>query len=87
MRGLVILGVALLVGCAPVQTLEELEVAALQSGDWSAVTMREKSIARRNQQRGMNCGSGAVAVCADHMHDVVCECMYRQDMKYMLSGR
>lgn len=87
MRGLVILGVALLVGCAPVKTLEELELAALQSGDWSAVKMREKSIARRNQRRGMNCGSGAMAVCEERTHDVVCACMSRQDMEYMFKGR
>ncbi|MBT8065609.1 MAG: hypothetical protein KJO09_00100 [Gammaproteobacteria bacterium] len=87
MRGLVILGVALLVGCAPVKTLEELEIAALQSGDWSAVEMREKRLARQKQRRGMNCGSGAMAVCVDRMHDVICECMSRQDMEYMLSGR
>lgn len=87
MRGLVIVGVALLVGCAPVKTLEELEIAALQSGDWSAVKMREKKIARQNQRQAMNCGSGAMAVCVDRMHDVICECMSRQDMEYMLSGR
>jgi hypothetical protein len=87
MRGLVIVGVALLVGCAPVKTLEELEVAALQSGDWSAVKMREKKIARQNQRRAMNCGSGAMAVCVDRMHDVVCECTSQQDIRYMLTGR
>lgn len=87
MRGLVTLGVALLVGCAPVQTLEELELTALQTGDWSAVKMREKRIAGRNQQRGINCGSGATAVCADRTDGVICECMSRQDMEHMLSGR
>lgn len=87
MKGLVILGVALLVGCAPVKSLEELELAALQSGDWSAVKMRERSIARRNQREAMNCGSGATAVCVDRMHEVTCECMSRQNMEYMLSGR
>jgi len=86
MRGLLILGVALLVGCAPARTLEELELAALQSGDWSAVEKREKRIARRNQQRAMNCGSGATAVCVDFMHDVTCQCVSRQDMQDMMKG-
>lgn len=33
MKGLIVLWAALLVGCAEIKTLEELEFAALESGD------------------------------------------------------
>jgi hypothetical protein len=64
----------LLFGCAEVKTLEELELAAIQSGDWSAVEKREQSMARRKARRGPSCPSGSIAVCEVRGGDRQCQC-------------
>ena len=63
MKGLLVLSAALLVGCADLKTLEELELAALESGDWSAVERRERSIAKRRAREASACATGYILVC------------------------
>jgi hypothetical protein len=86
MKGLILLAAALLVGCAEVKTLEELELAALQSGDWSAVEKRERSIARRKARGGPGCPSGLIPVCERRAGNSTCDCVSEQLMQDLLRG-
>lgn len=74
----------LLVGCAKMKTLEELEFAALESGDWSAVEQREKKIERRKRQRGVTCGSGLIALCEKRVRGMNCQCQSRREIDDLL---
>lgn len=85
MKSIVVIGVLLLAGCANVKTLEELEFAALESGDWSAVEMREKNIERRRKERGLSCGDDAVPVCQDRVRGPVCRCRSVDDIDDWMS--
>ena len=69
MKGFLVIAAVLLVGCAPAKTLEELEFAALASGDWSAVEKREQNIERRKRQRSVSCGSDYVPVCTERARE------------------
>jgi len=81
MKGLVILTMALLVGCAEVRTLEELELAAMQSGDWSAVERRERAVARRAQRGSTLCPSGSIPVCDQRPGETRCHCTSQEDLR------
>ena len=87
MKGILLaLSPLLLAACAEFQTLEELEFAALQSGDWSQVERREKNITRRNAQRAIQCPTGAMLVCEERVRGKRCSCMSRDDVNRMLSS-
>lgn len=86
MKGLLLFTAVLLVGCADLETLEELELAALQSGDWSAVERRERNIARREAQRGISCPSRSIAVCEQRVRGSRCSCVSRDAVEDMLGG-
>jgi len=87
MKGLLIaLSTLLLVACADFRTLEELEFAALQSGDWSAVDRREKNIARREAQRGIQCPAGKIPVCDQRGQRTSCNCTSRDGIEDLLGG-
>lgn len=79
MKGWIVACAVLLVGCSSVKTLEELEFAAMESGDWSAVESREKNVQRRKQHRAVSCGSGTVPICEERVRGTVCKC--RSDMR------
>lgn len=81
MKGLIALSAVLLLGCADIKTLEELELTALQTGDWSAVNAREQSIARREARRGPSCPSGQIAVCEKQGRTDRCQCTSRDDLR------
>jgi len=85
MKGLIVLAAVLLAGCAEMKTLEELEILAIQSGDWSAVESREKAIARRAERRGPSCGSGAIAICDVQGGERICTCSSREDFDEFFS--
>jgi len=80
MRGLIAL-VALLFlgGCAEMQTLEELEMLAATTGDWSAVEKRERRMARR----AARCPSGYINVCQSLGGLQRCECAAQEDFRSM----
>jgi hypothetical protein len=87
MKGLLsVLSILLLAGCADFKTLEELEFAALQSGDWSAVELREKSIARRKARHSMRCPSGLLPVCEQRGRRARCTCTSRDDFENIMGG-
>ena len=78
MKQLGMLGVLLLmVACAPMKSLEELEAEALQTGDWSLVEEREAIIAKRNARRPLQCPSGQVSVCEKSVGRYRCQCLGR----------
>lgn len=84
MKGLIALSAVLLLGCAEMKTLEELELAALQSGDWSAVNDRERAIQRREAQRGPRCPAGDIAVCEKRVRKDVCQCTSRDELRDLI---
>lgn len=87
MKGLLsIFSILLLVGCADFKTLEELEFAALQSGDWFAVEQREKNIARRKAQQGIRCPSGLLPLCEQRGRRARCSCTSRDEIQVLLGG-
>ena len=86
LRGLLVLAVALLVGCGGHQTLEELEIAAIESGDWSAVDRRERAMARRKAAAGTACGQGMTAVCQRRSRSSPCECVSGQSFDHLLGN-
>ncbi len=63
-----------IVGCAPMQSLEELEADALQTGDWSLVEAREALIAKRNARRPRQCASGQISYCEKNVGVYRCVC-------------
>jgi len=76
-----------LMGCAPVKSLEELELEAMQSGDWSAVDQRERILARRAAQRGLQCPSGHISYCESFAGDSRCACVSGEQMRAVLAVR
>jgi hypothetical protein len=74
-------------GCAPVKTLEQLELEASVSGDWSAVEKRERLLARRAERRGPSCPAGYLAFCESHGTSKNCGCVSRQGMRDIFAGR
>ncbi len=70
----------LMIGCAPMQSLEELEAEALQSGDWSRVEERERIISKRKAQRPRQCPAGLVSYCEREVGRLDCECVTRASL-------
>ena len=84
MKGLVLLLAVVLVGCAEFQTLEQLEMAALESGDWSAVEQRERLMEKRRAQRAMSCGRGRIKVCEYNGTGKQCFCSADENVRAFL---
>ena len=80
----IMLGVSLflvLAGCTAAPTLEELEFAALESGDWSEVRKRERAIARRQARIAQQCPIGRVRVCVKRAGGNECACVDRDEFQ------
>ena len=77
----------LLMGCAPVPTLEELENQAMLTGNWSAVERRQKTIARRNADRGLGCPGGKISFCVQDIGETVCSCVDRDALDGIFARR
>ena len=71
----ILLVILLVVGCAPVRTLEELEDAAVRTGDWSLVEEREALLARRDSRRPMQCDGRLVSYCEKSVGVYRCNCV------------
>ena len=70
-----------LAGCSAAPTLEELEFAALQSGDWSQVEKRERAIARREARKAQQCSAGRIRICEKRLGEDRCSCVARDDFQ------
>jgi len=62
-KGILILTLIVLAGCAGYTPLGQLEEEALLTGDWSAVEKRERLEVRRNLHSSMRCPPGTIAYC------------------------
>ncbi len=81
---LVLLGALILTGCVSIPSLEQLEEQAFLSGDWSAVEQRERLLARRIENRGLQCPAGMVDFCEMHGEQKRCECVGIARMQKLL---
>lgn len=70
-----LMALVLLSACGSVKTLEQLEAEAMLSGDWAAVEMRERTLARRAARRGPACPYGQVSVCDMSFGTSRCTCV------------
>ena len=87
MKYAVLLCFLLLMGCAPVPTLEELENQAMLTGNWSEVERRQKIIANRNAERGLGCQAREVALCVKDIGKTVCTCIERNALRGIVARR
>ena len=74
-KGIIVLALILLTGCAGYTSLEQLEAQALVSGDWSAVERRERINARRNWYSNLRCPSGTIGYCELYLSANRCGCV------------
>ena len=82
MKSLIVVSMFLvLAGCTTAPTLEELEFAALESGDWSEVRKRERAIARREARMAQQCPVGRVRVCVKRAAGNQCGCVARDEFR------
>lgn len=70
-----------LAGCTAAPTLEELEFAALESGDWSEVHKRERAMARRASRTAQQCPIGRVRLCVRRAVRNECGCVARDEFQ------
>ena len=80
MKTLAILFIGLfLIGCVttPAPTLEQLEIQAMLTGDWSAVEKREQALKRRLARQPLQCESGYVTYCELDFVEKRCSCVHR----------
>ena len=84
---LLILGVSMSMGCASMQTLEELERQAEITGDWTAVHERERILARREARRPPACPSGLVSYCETYVGTTRCTCVGRDAVQAVFVPR
>ncbi len=80
------MGMLLLSGCGTFQSMEELERQAMLTGDWSAVEQRERILAQREQQRGLECPSGHVSYCEKYVGRSECRCISNDAMRDVLAA-
>lgn len=87
MKGAILLMIGIMAGCGPLPTLEELELQALASGDWTAVERRERLMARRAAQHGPSCPGQLVAICQSYGAMDRCSCVTRSELRDMFDSR
>ncbi len=80
------LGVLLLSGCSSLASMEELERQAMLTGDWSAVEQRERILARREAERGLQCQSGEISFCEKYVGRTECICINNDEMRDVLAA-
>ena len=86
MKGIMVLAVMLLAGCANYQSLEQLEAHALVSGDWSKVEQRERIIAKRNQRDANQCPRRLTRYCNLDFSRERCACVNRDQLRSLLNA-
>ena len=87
MRGLIIFAAAVIVGCAPTPSLQELEAEAEVTGDWTEVERYERALARRAARQGPMCPTGQVSFCESYLGSEQCRCVDGDRMRALLIGR
>ncbi len=88
MKTIGVLAVLLFVtGCASTKSMDQLELEASISGDWSEVEKRERILARRKEREGPNCPNGYISFCEQVGGAKNCGCVTRQGMRDIFAGR
>lgn len=89
MRIIGVLILLVVVGCAPVKSLEQLEQEAMLTGDWTAVENRERALARKAEREGakLKCPVGYVAFCQAFTARDECSCVSRSGMEDIFAWR
>ena len=80
-----VIALVLLSGCGAFTSLEQLEAEAMLTGDWSAVEMRERQIARRNLHSTMQCPPGEIGYCEADFGKNNCTCVDQDRLNAFLS--
>jgi len=75
MKLLFLFALAVVIGCAPQATLEELEDEAIGTGDWVAVETREEVMKKSLESRGPGCPPGLNKYCIEEPSGVECYCV------------
>ena len=85
MKGIIVLALILLTGCAGIVPMEQLEAEALITGDWSAVERRERIVARRNLRSFLQCPPGTIGYCEIGFGSNSCSCVSSRSASIVLS--
>ena len=75
MKFVFLLTPAIVIGCAPQPTLEELEDEASSTGDWTAVEWREEVMKKSLESRGPGCVKGLNKYCVEEQSGIQCYCV------------
>ncbi len=86
MKGITMLALILLTGCAGYTPIQQLEAQALLTGDWSVVEKRERMEIRRNLHSYMKCPAGTIGYCETYRLPVRCSCVDRASIRSSLGG-
>ncbi|MGI9249356.1 MAG: hypothetical protein ACR2QI_10095 [Woeseiaceae bacterium] len=79
MKFVILLTLALVVGCVSRPTLEQLEDEANTTGDWSAVEKREELIKERLESTAPGCPVGQRKKCYEEQSGIECYCLPSAD--------
>lgn len=83
----VLAAMLLLTGCGSIKSMDELQLEASITGDWSEVEKRERMIARRKEREGPTCPKGYVTFCEQSGGEKRCGCVSRQGVREVFAGR
>lgn len=87
MKIVCVFAVLLLAACASRPSLEQLETQASQTGDWSAVEKRERSLQRMRMRAGTQCPDGYFNFCEGVTGTEHCACVNARTMGNAFVGR
>ena len=75
MRLVILFTLVTVVSCTPQPTLEQLEVEALTTGEWTAVERREEVIKKRLESGAPGCPKGLKKYCVEEQSVIQCYCL------------
>jgi len=86
MKGLSVLVLLFLFGCASGPTLEQLEAQAFLTGDWTEVEKRQRMILRTGMQPSLQCPAGHTGFCVDNLASIECSCIESRVMRTLYTA-
>ncbi len=75
MNFVILFTLAIIVSCSPQPTLEQLEVEASTTGNWTAVERREEVMKKSLESRGPGCPKGLNKYCVEEQSGIQCYCL------------
>lgn len=75
MRFVILFTFVTVVSCTPQPTLEQLEVKALTTGEWTTVERHEELIKKRLESRAPSCLKGLKKYCVEEQSGIQCYCL------------